>query len=347
MNKLLFFCISSALLLFSVIVVNILPPTEGWYDQACNSIADDQKYLEQKSLQDLGGITQAVKDEVIDIYKRNKNMCKRKKAMAVLQYIAFNLNIIFGFICAFLGFLMYFDIKNIEVTGLIGLGCGVIGFVLTLVYVIESGLVFNDIDGEYDLRIDSDGAVLELKDNAYKCIFYDKNDKFALFRRFSDYGNKFLNYKKEVVHRGEDKNYEYSQCTFSISSSGPNYGYDPSSSYSGPGSGYNPNPISGSNLGLGTLGNEYHVNTLFSYNEYCKDLEEKKSYTKKEYSDGSTKLGDCKKLYGFGSYPGYDNKHYYDFWITSIILSCFILLLNIGVAIFGFLLFNSSGKTNL
>ena len=342
MNKLLFFCISSALLLFSVIVVNILPPTGGWYDQACNSIADDQKYLKQKSLQDLGGITQAVKDEVIDIYKRNKNMCKRKKAMAVLQYIAFNLNIIFGFICAFLGFLMYFHIKNIEVTGLIGLGCGVIGFVLTLVYVIESGLVFNDIDGSYDLRIDSDGAVLELKDNVYKCIFYDKNDKFAIFRRFSDYGNKFLNYKKEVAHRGEDKNYEYNQCIFSIPGFGSNSGYGPSSSYSGSGS----SPSSGSNLGLGIL-SDYHVTDLFSYNEYCKDLEEKKTLSKREYYDGSTKLGDCNKLYYFGGYSGYYNKHHYDFWITSIILSFFILLLNIGIAIFGFLLFNSSGKTNL
>ena len=324
MSKLLFFCISSALLLFSVIVVNILPPIPSyWYDESCSSIADDLKYYEAKSLKDLGNISQDEKNEMIDIYKRNKNICNRRKAMVALQSTASNLNIIFGFICAFLGFLIYFDIKNIEITGLIGLGCGVIGFVLTLVYVIESGLVFNDIDDQYDIRIDSDGAALELDGNEYKCIFYDKDDKFALFTRFSDYGNKFLNYKKEVIHRNDDKNYEYKGCTFSISNYASSLGFGSSSSY--------------------------NLDKLISCNTVCKNINDKKiSIQKQEYRDDKgTKVGDCSKLYDFSFSTSYEKKNLYDRWLTTIILSCFILLLNIGLAIFGFLLFNSSGKTNL
>lgn len=339
MNKLLFFCISSALLLFSIIVVNILPPIGGgWFDNACNSISDDQKYLEDYSLKDLGGIAQSTKDEVLDIYKRNKKICNRKKAMISLQYVAFNLNIIFGFICAFLGFLHYFDIKNIEITGIIGLGCGFIGFVLTLVYVIESGLVFNDIDTSYEFRIDSDGASFELKDTDYKCIFYNKNDKFALFRKYSDYGNKFLNYKKEVIHMREDENYEYSDCSYSFPGSGSS-------------SGINTGSFAG--LGLGKAVSylyKYNAFNILSYNDYCKNLDEKKmSFAKIEYEDNNgKKLGDCKKLYNFPpNETDFEKKNLYDRWLTTIILSCFILLLNIGVAIFGFLLFNSSGKTNL
>ena len=338
MNKLLFFCISSALLLFSIIVVNILPPIGGdWFDAACNSISDDQKYLEDYSLEDLGKITNSVKDEVIDIYKRNKKICSRKKAMIPLQYTAFNLNIIFGFICAFLGFLHYFDIKNIEVTGIIGLGCGVIGFVLTLVYVIESGLVFNDIDSDHNLRIDSDGALFELDGNEYKCIFYNKNDKFALLRKYSDFGNKFLNYNKDLQHMGEDKNYEYKGCTSSIPSSGS------SSSFAS---------IFGNRSGPGAhYLDKFDALDILFYNEYCKSLDEKKiTFSKKEYADNNgKKIGDCNKLYHFPqpSLANYYNKNLYDRWLTTIILSCFILLLNIGVAIFGFLLFNSSGKTNL
>lgn len=332
MSKLIFFCVSSALLLFSIIVINILPPLGGsWYDESCNSISDDQKYLEDKTLNDLGGITQDYKNDVINIYKRNKKICNRKKAMVALQYTAFNLNIIFGFVCAFLGFLQYLEIKNIEITGIIGLGCGFIGFVLTLVFVIESGLVFNDIDDSNNLRIDSDGAVLELKDSNYKCIFYDKNDKFALYRRYSDYGNKFLNYKKEVKHMNEDKNYEYIQCSYSLFGSGNSFPYGPST---------------GSSLNYLS---KYNALNILEFNKYCKNLEEKiTSLQKMEYRDDTGKsLGDCNKLYLFLNESDNEKKNLYDRWLTSIILSCFILLLNIGVAVFGFLLFNSSGKTNL
>ena len=62
-------------------------------------------------------------------------------------------NIIFSFICAFAGYLLYKNISSDgKYIGLIGLGFGVVGFVLTLVYVIESGLVFTDISVDDDYK---------------------------------------------------------------------------------------------------------------------------------------------------------------------------------------------------
>ena len=328
MNKLLFFCISSALLLFSIIALNLAPINGSeWYNKSCQSISDDLKYYENR---EHPGKEKEEIDETKKFYKKTKTICKRRKAMVGFEYASFNGNIIFGFICAFLGFIQYFDIKKIEVTGLIGLVCGIIGFVLTLVYVIESGLVFNDIEDDLVLRIDSDGALLELKDDHYVCIFYNKNNKYSLFRRYSDYGNKYLNYDKKVVHMSQDNNYEFQKCTGSIPyNSFNNYPYDDDYYYR-------------------RLSIESDVEKIISLNEYCKALEEKtQTIAKKEYTDSKgTKLGDCKKLYKFSTTTSNEKKNLYDRWLTTIILSCFNLLFNIGVAIFGFLSFNSSGKTD-
>ncbi len=94
-----------------------------------------------------------------------------------------------------------------KIAGLIGLGGGAIGFVLTLVYVIESGLVFNDIDGSGNLRINSDGAILEWDSSkgSYTCIFYDEDNDDSVLLRYSDYGNKYLNYKKDIKFITQEK----------------------------------------------------------------------------------------------------------------------------------------------
>ena len=116
--------------------------------------------------------------------------------MIGLEYSAFNLDVIFSFVCAILGVLLYSGNKVGKIAGLIGLGGGAIGFVLTLVYVIYSGIVFNnDVIGKYNepfsppigqsyldpcessstssckLATDSDGAYMEWRENKYVCIF--------------------------------------------------------------------------------------------------------------------------------------------------------------------------------
>ena len=215
--------------------------------------------------------------------------------MVGLEYTAFNINLVCGFVCTLLGFFVYFNIGEVgKIASFAGLGTGIVGFVLTLVYVIESGLVFNDDDGEYQMRIDSDGAFLKWnsKKNHYTCIFYKKDDYDSIYLRYSDLGNKYLNYYKDV--RPEEKNYKYRDCK----RSSLNY-FDCKRAEE----------------------NEYSVNQV-------------------EYSvDQSQSKGKCDKLL-YTNEPYYNdnlNKVIYDRWLTSIIFSCFIFLLDIGLAIFGFL----------
>ena len=133
--------------------------------------------------------------------------------MVGLEYTALNINLVCGFICTLLGFFHFFNIGGDmgKIPSFAGLGTGIVGFVLTLVYVIESGLVFNDIDREFDspgsIRIDSDGSFLKWDNsrNSYVCTFYDKDNKDSLYLKYSDYGNKFLNYNKDVYFMEQEK----------------------------------------------------------------------------------------------------------------------------------------------
>ena len=315
MQKLIFLCIASAVLLFSIIVVNIGPvlgglfPNYSLYGESCSMHSDNYKYIEKENY------NKTQKETDLDRVKKDKNRCNRKKAMVSLEYVAFDLNIICGGICALLGLLVVLKVGDIDkITGLIGLGCGVVGFVLTLVYVIESGLVFNDIEIDPKLKIDSDGAVLEWDNSkdSYVCIFYEKDNEESIYRKYSDYGNKYLSYNKDVYFWEEDKKYEIDRCNI--------YSYGGSS------------PI-----------NYYDCE---GYDDKTRPRKPKRSYY--DPNDFTKKLGDCNKLYYFDANNSSNyNKILYDRWLTSIILSCFIFLLNIGLAIFGFLLFNGSGKTNL
>jgi hypothetical protein len=55
----------------------------------------------------------------------------------------------------------------------------------------------------------------------------------------------------------------------------------------------------------------------------------------------------CDYVYSKVKATGFVNKYIFDMWVTSIIFSCFIFVCAIGLAIFGFLLFNSSDGSGL
>ena len=84
----------------------------------------------------------------------------------------------------------------------------------------------------------------------------------------------------------------------------------------------------------------------------CKNMEEgnDSSYnTKKHYYDSSSnrnnKVGECDKLYYYDDRADFTKQNIYDRWVTTIVLGCFIFVLDIGLAIFGLLLFlDSSGS---
>ena len=84
-----------------------------------------------------------------------------------MEYTSFIFNVVIGFVCGLLGLLHQLGLKPqfISKTGLIGLGCGVIGFVLSFVYVIYNGIVYtNYYDNEFIYKMDRFGAFAELND---------------------------------------------------------------------------------------------------------------------------------------------------------------------------------------
>ena len=328
MQKLIFFCIASGILLFSIIVVNISPldlleESNSWPIYACSLYSDSIKYIEK------GSGSEEEKDKYIKPIKKNRDRCQRKKAMIGLYYTASNINIVAGGICALLGLLIILKVGDVEkITGLIGLGCGFVGFVLTLVYVIESGLVFNDIDDSYKPRMDSDGsfAIWDNSKSSYICTHYDKDNDEAVLRRYSDWGNKYLSYRKDVNFAEEEKNYKYLddggcvETSFNI-------------------------PINFNNLYPPGYPNNNYGDIL----SFCQRLNDGEKLAKRDYYEDSSrnnKKGECDKLFYVES-DDFEKKIIYDRWLTTLVLSCFIFLFNIGLAIFGFLLFNGSGKTNL
>ena len=120
---------STCILILSVIILSVGPITNkkigtNWGYQNCGLISDQIDLL---------------KDDT-DKLKKMRNLCRREKAMYDLEYAAFIINIVLGFVCADLTLLHYMGIsKDFEVkTGIIGFASGIIGFILTLVYICYS-----------------------------------------------------------------------------------------------------------------------------------------------------------------------------------------------------------------
>jgi len=321
MNKtLIFFCISCFLLVFSIIVICTGPVITGivddsWRTLNCQQYSDRRKYVEDKK-----SITNDdAKDNFNKYMKKGQHLCERRKALYGLEYAALVSDLFFGVLCGLLSLLHYFGIGNYcqKVTGIIGLACGIIGFILTLIYIIYSGYIFtNDGPGKsYDpevslpssgsaishyssgiIKLDKDRAFAELDGNVYKCLYYDKDkdDEDSAYAKYSDLGKKQYNYHKDFEYA--DSNSDYINCNI--------------------------------NKFTGTISGPSSVCT-----------------------SSIAKQSNCKKLYYSGN-DGEDKlsyKYEYDKWVTSIIFGCFIIALNIGLAIFGFLLFSdsSNGSTPL
>jgi len=329
MKNLIFLCISTAIIIFTVIVLNNAPIINGlvgssWYDESCQNYVDLHKYNKDKTPAQLGYTTQDQKEEYLDFLKKGKNKCYRNKAMIGLEYTSFNFNIVFGFTCALLGLFNYLKIGNIgKIIGIIGLGSGVIGFVLTFVYIIYSGYIFTqDVAGKsYDLSSVYDGAEqTKIKANGafakwdedkkgYVCIFYEKDNVDSLYLTYSDYGNIHLNYRTKDKYAEENKNYKF------ISTNGC----------------------------LGSI-------STYDYSE-CKRRDESTTLNeqKKSYYDSSSntnnKKGDCDYLYYYSGATDYKKQNIYDRWVITIVFGCFIFVLDIGLAIFGFLIFKDGGSS--
>ena len=299
MNKtLLFLVLGTCTVILSVAVISVGPNINNihgqstkWATQNCELIGDQIKLLR-------GDIT---------TLKKMKNLCYREKAMYHMEYAAFIINIIVGFVCADLALIHHLGYgKDFEVkSGIIGLIGGGIAFILTLVYVCYSGYIFcNDVaymqlDIGLDCKYVHEGlAVEKLYSNGakYKWVPYDDanagendgiyvteydNDRndFSNYIRYRDLGKKQYNYnskyyKSYMRFNDEDEIENICKCpstTFILEN--------------------NPQKPNG---------------------EICEYLYDKPA-------------------------EGIENRKVFDKWISSLVLACVTLLTNLGIAFFGLL----------
>ena len=82
--------------------------------------------------------------------------------------------------------------------------------------------------------------------------------------------------------------------------------------------------------------------------ETCKNYDEGNVLTKKYKitDENGNEKGECDKVYAIDDSSFTEEKiNLYNSWVTTIVLGCFIFVLDIGLAIFGFLIFKDSNLT--
>ena len=288
----LFFCCSCVILALTIVNLSIGPAISGravdddddvtWGNLNCAKKKDDYDKADDGSLSDARK----------KYYEVRIDKCERTKAMYNMEYTSFIFDIVIGFICSLLGLLHIFEVKKdfVANTGLIGLICGIIGFVLTFVYVIFNGLVFTSNYSSQG-KADENGVFTEkLSSNGYKCLNYDDSgDVLSLYAKISELNKKQYNYDKDL-YKSYQKN-EVSGCTVDVE-------------------------------------NCENSGTISSTETYTDD-------------QGNSQ--NCQYLYIDGTSTNV-NQDLFDRFLTALILSLVVCLANIGLALFGFLLFRTPGE---
>ena len=163
--------------------------------------------------------------------KWTKTECERKKAMYNMEYTSFIFNIVIGFVCSLLGLLHYFEVKKdfVVKTGIIGLCCGVVGFVFSFVYVIFNGIVYTTYYDTNIYKTDGKGAFAEWKNDKYECFYYDKpKNDHAIIAKYSDLMKKQYNYNNDLYKAFNSMDSEELNCLYNNPSAcNLNEGYIP------------------------------------------------------------------------------------------------------------------------
>ena len=130
-----------------------------------------------------------------------------------MEYIVFIIDLGIGFICVILG-LNGIQKELMPQTGLLAMILGVIGFILTFIYLVLNGIVYTNYnDGNNTYKIDGDGAFAELEGDKYKCFYFsEKNNEDALYAKFSDLIKSQYNYNKKLKDIEKDENSELYHC---------------------------------------------------------------------------------------------------------------------------------------
>ena len=288
------FCCSCVILVLTIVNLSIGPAINEkledddqnvyWGNLNCATYKDNYDDAKEQ-----GGLS----DDDKKRFQADIDKCERRKAMYNMEYTSFIFDIVIGFICSLLGLLHIFEVKKdfVANSGLVGLICGVVGFVLSFVYVIFNALVFTS--GYTGIpKTEENGVYAEYNSatGEYKCLNYDSGDKFAVYAKFSELNKKQYNYDKDL-HESYDKS-EVDDCSHD-------------------------SPVS-------TCSTSETISV---------------SYT---YTDSSGSPATCKYIYA-REQEGITNKDIFDRFLTVLILSLVVCLANIGLALFGFLLFRTPG----
>lgn len=300
MNKsFIFFIVAVIITLLSVVVFYTGPIINGkigsdnvqslWKTLNCMYLSDLYKDKKNEYDKEIDEDLKNEKDKEKKDLKKQRDSCERKKAMHGLEYSAFTLDIIIGFVCSLLGLLHYLDEGKsfIPKTGLIGLISGTIAFIISVIYLIYSILVYSK-DTNRTKKTDENGvyAKWDSDKRVYMCLFFEEDNKDAIYAKYNELGKKQYNYNKDLYIASEhDTESEIYNCK-------QNY-----------------------ILTCATQNNISYVTTPFTYNSH-----------------------DCNQLY----VEPIDNNQNFDInarWLTTIILTAIIILFDIFLALFGFLLF--------
>ena len=287
---LIFFCCSCAILLFSIINLSVGPIISkrvgyDWGTLNCEEAKDNYDKVKDQ-------------DDPDNDIKYNQeyymHSCQRRKAMHDMEYTSFIFDIVIGFVCGLLGLLHLFELKKefVPKTGLIGLGCGIVGFVLSFIYVVYNGIVYTNYYDSTIYKRNSDGAFAErVEAGKYECFYFDEiGNKHALIAKYSDLIQKQYNYDKNVQAEFTDHTSERYSCL-----------HNPSDCQ-------DQEYITFSSGSIPTYGGEQ-----------CKYL----------YADDHFSLNEV------------TNKDTSDRFLTTLLLSLFVCLANIGLGLFGFLLYRT------
>ena len=194
-NQLLFLIFSFSLFILSTITICLAPIINGadkgvifkdWNIQNCKLLEDIYQHDNNEKKYDLALQEIKVKEK---IEKRKITECKRHKVMYGLEYAAFIIDIIFGFICFFLGIIHFLEQGNYfeKYTGIIGLLFGIIISILTIIYIGFSAYIFNN-------------EVVK-RDPKYHVLYQNKAFyKFISDDYYNDYSEKDYNDDTDVIY---------------------------------------------------------------------------------------------------------------------------------------------------
>ena len=305
MKKIFFIAFSGAIVALSIIFLCFSPVINRYIPESENwKTANCEKLADDIEYQrDILHYT----DDALKPLIRAKNRCNRTKAMYGLEHAALVLDIVPSFFCAILGILRYYDVGKIfeKITGIIGLITGIVGLVMTLVYTIYSGYIFtNDV-------IMSSG-------NPGFPLVYKLNEEGA-FAEWDGEKYKCLYYDKNDGNALFAKYNELGK---------KQYNYDKEKEF----------PKEDSEFDNCRSRTENNSTSLsYPYPSYCST---NGFIISSQLSYKNNKGKKCKYLFYDQSY-GFDYKYKYDNWITTLVVSNFIMACNIGLSIFGYLLFIS------